>query len=301
MIFCDLDRNSEMTRFGITPDKLIMRKMTSTKIYKNIMKFYRTLLLFFVSSFALANIDLMLLHTYDNQPIEGWVMSEKLDGVRGYWDGKQLLTRQGQRLSPPSYFIKVFPPFAIDGELFSGRNHFEEISSITKSFKGNGWDKLKLYVFDVPDAEGNLFDRLAKLKAYLLEHPTTYIEIIEQIPVRDKAHLYEFLSQIESLKGEGVVVRDPHASYERKRSHRILKLKTTQDEECTVIAHHKGKGQFENVMGALTCKNHRGEFKIGSGFNLNERENPPPIGSVITYKYRGITSRGKPRFATYWR
>lgn len=265
------------------------------------MKFYRTLLLFFVSSFALANPDLMLLHTYDNQPIEGWVMSEKLDGVRGYWDGKQLLTRQGQRLLPPAYFIKDFPPFAIDGELFSERNHFEEISSITKSFKGDGWEKLKLYVFDVPDAEGNLFDRLAKLKAYLLEHPTTYIEIIEQIPVRDKAHLYEFLSQIESLKGEGVVVRDPHASYERKRSHRILKLKTTQDEECTVIAHHKGKGQFENVMGALTCKNYRGEFKIGSGFNLNERENPPPIGSVITYKYRGLTNSGKPRFATYWR
>ena len=265
------------------------------------MKFYRTLLLFFVSSFALASPDLMLLHTYDNQPIEGWVMSEKLDGVRGYWDGKQLLTRQGQHLSPPAYFIKDFPPFAIDGELFSEQNHFEEISSITKSFKGDGWEKLKLYVFDVPDAEGNLFERLAKLKTYLLEHPTTYIEIIEQIPVRDKAHLYEFLNQIESLKGEGVVVRDPNAPYERKRSNRILKLKTTQDEECTVIAHHKGKGQFENVMGALTCKNHRGEFKIGSGFNLNERENPPPIGTVITYKYRGLTNSGKPRFATYWR
>ena len=275
--------------------------MTSSKIYKNIMKFYRTLLLFFVSSFTLASPDLMLLHTYDNQPIEGWVMSEKLDGVRGYWDGKQLLTRQGQRLSPPAYFIKNFPPFVIDGELFSEQNHFEEISSITKSFKGNGWEKLKLYVFDVPDAEGNLFERLAKLKSYLLEHPTTYIDIIEQIPVKDKTHLYQFLAQVENLQGEGVVVRNPNAPYERKRSSQILKLKTARDEECTVIAHHKGKGQFENVMGALTCKNHRGEFKIGSGFNLNERENPPPIGSVITYKYRGLTSRGKPRFATYWR
>lgn len=103
------------------------------------------------------------------------------------------------------------------------------------------------------------------------------------------------------MQGEGVVVRNPSAPYERKRSSQILKLKTARDEECTVIAHHKGKGQFENVMGALTCKNHRGEFKIGSGFNLNERENPPPIGSVITYKYRGITNSGKPRFATYWR
>lgn len=280
MIFCDLDRKNKFEWLGIFQDMFILRKLISLLIFKNTMKFYRTLLLFLASSFAFANSDLMLLHTYNNQPIEGWVMSEKLDGVRGYWNGKQLLTRQGQPLSPPAYFIKDFPPF---------------------SFKGDGWEKLKLYVFDVPDAEGNLFERLAKLKAYLVEHPTTYIEIIEQIPVKDKTHLYQFLAQVENLQGEGVVVRNPNAPYERKRSSQILKLKTARDEECTVIAHHKGKGQFENVMGALTCKNHRGEFKIGSGFNLNERENPPPIGSVITYKYRGLTSRGKPRFATYWR
>ncbi|OOF79893.1 DNA ligase [Rodentibacter caecimuris] len=261
----------------------------------------RAIFILFVSIKAYADIDMMLLKNYDNQNIEGWVMSEKLDGVRGYWDGTQLLTRQGQRLFPPAYFIKDFPPFAIDGELFSERNQFEEISSITKSFKGERWKKLKLYVFDVPDAEGNLFERLNLLKTYLSTHPTSYIQIIEQIPVRDKNHLYEFLKEVESQRGEGVVVRNPNSPYERKRSTQILKLKTAHDEECTVIAHHKGKGQFENVMGSLTCKNHRGEFKIGSGFNLNERENPPPIGSFITYKYRGLTNSGKPRFATYWR
>lgn len=265
------------------------------------MKLLQTLFLFFISMAANANPDVMLLQNYDNQDIEGWVMSEKLDGVRGYWNGSQLLTRQGLQLSPPAYFTKNFPPFAIDGELFTQRNHFEEIASITKSFKGERWEKVKLYVFDVPEAKGNLFERLDKLKNYLADNPTPYIEIIEQIPVKDKAHLYEFLAEVESKQGEGVVVRNPNAPYERKRSTQILKVKTAHDEECTVISHHKGKGQFENVMGSLTCKNQRGEFKIGSGFNLKERENPPPIGSRITYKYRGLTNSGKPRFATYWR
>ena len=265
------------------------------------MKLLRAVFFYFISLSAFGNADLMRLQNYDNQSVQGWVMSEKLDGVRGYWDGKQLLSRQGQHLSPPAYFTKDFPPFAIDGELFSERNHFEEISSITKSFKGERWSKLKLYVFDVPDAQGDLFERLNVLKTYLHEHPTPYIEIIEQIPVRDKTHLYAFLTDVETKKGEGVVVRNPNAPYERKRSNQILKLKTAHDEECTVIDHHKGKGQFENVMGSLTCKNDRGVFKIGSGFNLNERENPPPIGSIITYKYRGLTNSGKPRFATYWR
>ena len=245
--------------------------------------------------------DLMLLSTYENQDIQGWVMSEKLDGIRGYWDGKALLSRQGLPLPAPAYFTAQFPPFAIDGELFSERNQFEEIASITKSLKGDNWTKLTLYVFDVPNASGNLFERLQILEDYLKNNPTSYIKIIPQIPIRDKTHLFEYLHEIERKKGEGVVLRNPNAPYERKRSTQILKLKSTYDEECTVIAHHKGKGQFENILGSLTCENHRGKFKIGSGFNLSERENPPPIGSTITYKYRGLTNSGKPRFATYWR
>lgn len=244
---------------------------------------------------------LMLLENYKNQDITGWVMSEKLDGVRGYWDGKQLISRQGGVLAAPDYFLENFPPFPIDGELFSQRDQFAEISSITRSQQDKGWHKLKLYVFDVPEAPGDLFTRLATLKNYLKTNRTSYIEIIEQIPIRDKNHVRQFLQQVETQKGEGVVLRNPNAPYENKRSTQILKLKSHLDEECTVIAHHKGKGQFANALGALTCKNQRGKFRIGSGFTLEDRVNPPAVGSVITYKYRGLTKTGKPRFATYWR
>lgn len=246
--------------------------------------------------------DLMLLQSYEKQDITGWVMSEKLDGIRGYWDGKQLYTRQNQILTPPHYFLQHFPPFAIDGELFSERGQFEKISSIIRSQKDTGWETLALHVFDVPNAQGDLHQRLATLAHYLNTHPTPYIKIITQIPVQSSQHLQAFLTEIEKLGGEGVVVRNPNAPYEfGKRSSQILKFKTALDEECTVIEHHKGKGQFESILGALTCENHRGRFKIGSGFNLEERTTPPPIGSVITYKYRGLTNSGKPRFATYWR
>ncbi|MFZ7234719.1 DNA ligase [Avibacterium avium] len=245
--------------------------------------------------------DLMLLGTYHNQNVQGWVMSEKLDGIRGYWDGKQLFTRQNKILTPPSYFIKDFPPFAIDGELFSQRNAFEQISSIVRSQKDKGWEKLKLYVFDVPNAKGNLFERLAVLENYLAQRPSQHIEIIKQIPIEHYAQVQDFLREVEQKQGEGLVLRNPNAPYENKRSQQILKLKTALDEECEVIAHHKGKGQFADKLGAITCKNQRGEFRIGSGFKLADRENPPPIGSIITYKYRGLTQKRLPRFATYWR
>lgn len=254
------------------------------------------------SSFLWAKTpDLMLLSEYKNQEVSGWVMSEKLDGVRGYWDGKQLISRQGYPLSPPDYFVANFPPFAIDGELFSERGKFEEISSTVRSAKPKGWHKLKLYVFDVPNAEGDLFARLNSLSQYLATNPTPYIEIIEQIPIQNQQHLQQFYQQILNKNGEGIVIRNPNAAYIHGRSAQILKFKPTFDEECTVIAHHKGKGKYAEKLGAITCENQRGRFRIGSGFSDKERENPPPIGTQITYKYRGLTEQGKPRFATYLR
>lgn len=262
---------------------------------------WRIVLLLFCGSLTAKPLDLMLLEQYHNQDIQGWVMSEKLDGIRGYWDGKQLLSRQGYPLSPPDYFVQSFPPFAIDGELFSERGKFEDITATVRSASPKGWYKLKLYVFDVPTAEGNLFARLNTLADYLAQNPTPYIQIIPQIPVRDEAHLKQFFEQIQSAGGEGVVVRNPDSPYIQGRSAQILKLKAVADAECQVIAHHQGKGKYQGKLGAISCQNEQGVFRIGSGFKDKDRENPPPIGTVITYKYRGLTSTGKPRFATYWR
>lgn len=266
------------------------------------MQILSSLLLLFCTLFSYAKSpDLMLLGQYQDQDVTNWVMSEKLDGVRGYWDGKQLISRQGNPLSAPDYFLAGFPPFAIDGELFSERGKFEEISATVRSAEPKGWHKLKLYVFDVPNAEGNLFERLTQLRNYLSEHPTPYIQIIEQHPIKDKLHLMQFYQSVLAQHGEGVVVRNPYTSYIHGRSAQILKLKPVLDEECKVIAHHKGKGKYAEKLGAITCENQRGRFRIGSGFKDQDRENPPPIGSLITYKYRGLSNQGKPRFATYLR
>lgn len=245
--------------------------------------------------------EVMLLQTYTNQNVEGWVMSEKLDGVRGFWDGEKLYTRQEKELHPPHYFLKNFPPFPIDGELFIERNQFERLAGIVKSQKDKGWQEVVLHVFDVPKAKGNLFKRLQVLKDYLKENPTIHIQIIEQIPIQNKQQVDDFLKEIIAKQGEGIVVRNPNALYENKRSNQILKIKPVFDEECTVIAHHAGKGKFEGILGAISCQNDRGIFRIGSGFSNEERKNPPAIGTLITYQYRGLTSKGLPRFATFYR
>ena len=70
-------------------------------------RFFWQIALLFLPLVTLAKLpDLMLLQEYKNQDISGWVMSEKLDGVRAYWDGKQLISRQGNPFTPPDYFLK---------------------------------------------------------------------------------------------------------------------------------------------------------------------------------------------------
>uniref|UniRef100_UPI0038B5B7DE DNA ligase n=1 Tax=Spirabiliibacterium falconis TaxID=572023 RepID=UPI0038B5B7DE len=245
--------------------------------------------------------DVMLLQRYHNQSLQGWVMSEKLDGVRGIWTGEILVSRQGKAFSPPADFLKNFPPFSLDGELFSTRGEFSQIAATVRSYQDEGWQKLKLHVFDVPNAKGNLWQRLQVLRDYLQAHPAPHITIIEQIPIRDKAHMRQFLTDIEQHGGEGVVVRNPNMPYQHGRSSQILKVKTRFDDECTVIRHIEGKGQFTGMLGALSCVNRYGVFKIGSGFSRQQRLNPPPVGSTITYQYQGFTAQGKPRFAVFLR
>lgn len=261
-------------------------------------------LLYSIAVFACAPIcaapPMLLAKEYQNQNIAGWAMSEKLDGVRAYWDGKRLISRQGNVFTPPADFTRDFPSFALDGELYSARGQFEVISATVRS-SNRAWTGIKLHVFDVPNAPGNLHQRLAQAERHLRQHPNAPIVIIQQITVRDVAHAQQFLREVEQKGGEGVMLRNPNAPYQSGRSDQLLKLKSAHDAECVVTQHHEGKGKYAGMLGALSCKNALGEFRIGSGFKDADRRNPPAIGSTITYKYRGFTQKGLPRFATYLR
>ena len=61
--------------------------------------------------------ELLLAREYQQQDVRGWAMSEKLDGVRAFWNTRQLLSRNGSAFAPPPSFTRDFPPFAVDGEL----------------------------------------------------------------------------------------------------------------------------------------------------------------------------------------
>lgn len=263
------------------------------------------------------SLDLLRLSEYKDQNVSGWLASEKLDGVRAYWDGENLLSRQGKKLNAPLSFTKNFPKFALDGELYSKELKFEEIQAtvMDKLPDEKAWGRLKFHIFDVPEASGGLLDRLEVLAKFLKNKPNQNLIIIKQIKMRDNAQFLKFTESIIAKGGEGAVVREPNAPYERKRSKNALKFKKFKDAECEVIAINKGSGKYVKFAGSLTCKALGGKddeekagepksgtiFKIGSGLSDEQRTNPPKIGSIITYKFQNLTSNGKPRFPIFLR
>ena len=263
------------------------------------------------------SLELLRLSEFKDQNVSGWLASEKLDGVRAYWDGENLLSRQGKKLNTPLSFTKNFPKFALDGELYAKELKFEEIqaSVMDKLPDEKAWNRLKFHIFDVPEASGGLPRRLEVLAKFLKNEPNDNLIIIKQIKMRDNAHFLKFAESIIAKGGEGAVVREPNAPYERKRSKNALKFKKFKDAECEVIAVNKGSGKYANFAGSLTCKALGGKddkekagepkegtiFKIGSGLSDKNRQEPPKIGSIITYKFQNLTANGKPRFPIFLR
>lgn len=229
-------------------------------------------------------------------------MSEKLDGVRAYWDGKRLLSRSGKEFATPQWFVKDFPSFEIDGELWTSRGDFENVISIVnKQTPHKDWKQISYQIFEVPHQEGGLLKRLNILEQWLAKNPNEFIKIIPQKVCKGSKHLKQVLDEMEAKGAEGLVVREPNALYVGKRSSNSLKVKSFSDDECVVTGYTKGHGKFECLVGALVCSWGDKVLKIGSGLSDEDRKHPPVVGSEITFKYNGLTKYGNPKFPVFLR
>ena len=232
-----------------------------------------------------------------------WV-SEKLDGVRAYWDGNALYSRQGNRFEVPAWFLKEFPKTPLDGELWMGRGTFETLSGIVRRKKPNDkdWGSIRFMVFDLPANSTDFDGRLRRLKKIFSAIQSPQIGLVEQFRVADSAELKASLRRVVSQGGEGLMLRKADSRHRAGRTNDLLKLKLHEDAEAVVIAHLPGKGKYKGMLGSLLVETPDGKrFKLGSGFSDKKRQQPPPIGAIVTYKHYGKTRNGIPRFASFLR
>ena len=222
--------------------------------------------------------------------INQYWLSEKLDGMRGYWDGTHLITRQGNLIHSPKWFTRNWPSNVMDGELWIKRDYFQQTLSCVrkKHIDETCWRFVRFMTFDLPEHGGSFTERVTAMHKLTKQVNSPYLSMIKQFKLTTVEQLDKTLNKIVKNNGEGLMLHHRRAYYNVGRSLNIMKLKKHQDSEAIVIAHIGGKGKYQDVLGALQVKTAQGIiFKIGSGFSDAERHDPPAIGSLITFKYNG--------------
>jgi DNA ligase-1 len=245
---------------------------------------------------------LLLAERWDNATdLSGWWMSEKLDGVRAYWDGKQLLSRLGNVLHAPDWFVDGLPAVPLDGELWMARKMFQRTVSIARrQDKSDHWRQLRYVIFDAPSQTGAFEERLQFLHDLFAHKQLDFALAHGHDRCKNLAHLQAELTRVEELGGEGLMLRQPQSKYSAGRSATLLKVKTFRDAEAKVIGHQPGAGRHKGRLGALFVELPNGtRFSVGTGFSDAERSAPPPIGSTITFRYQELSDGGVPRFPSY--
>jgi DNA ligase-1 len=237
----------------------------------------------------------------DDVDLSKYWVSEKYDGIRAYWNGRELVTRNGHIVSSPHWFTAKLPGVPLDGELWAGRGHFEALGRTVRDAIADdaAWRAVRFMVFDLPAHPGTFDQRLAALERLQLVAPA---QAVHQFRIADRTSLARKLREIVDAGGEGLMLHRGDSHYRAGRSDDLLKLKPVLDAEARVVGYLPGKGKYEGMMGALRVERADGlQFLLGTGFSDALRCNPPAIGSWVTYSFTSLTAKGKPRFARFVR
>lgn len=243
-------------------------------------------------------------HAAGTDDVRAYWVSEKLDGVRGHWDGQRLRTRSGLPVAAPAWFTAGWPPVPMDGELWIGRGHFDETSSLVRAAdpQASAWRRTRFMVFDLPMHPGPFTARLRQLRSLLADRPVAWLRPVAQWRVEGQAQLDRQMRAIVAAGGEGLMLHHRNATYRAGRSDLLRKYKPHDDAEARVVGYTAGKGKYAGRVGALLVVRADGvRFRLGSGLSDADRARPPPLGSQVTYRYNGLTAKGVPRFARYLR
>ena len=253
---------------------------------------------------------LMLAKAYrPGTALQDYWLSEKYDGVRGYWDGSRLWTRGGQPVNAPAWFTANWPKVPMDGELWAGRGQFQKaVSTVRQQTPDDAaWRGVRFMVFDLPAESGRFTERLQVLERLVPGLNIPWVQPVVQEKVASEAALKNALQQMVKLGGEGLVLHRGASLYKGVRSDDLLKVKPHEDAEARVVGHLPGKGKYAGRLGALLVEvpgadgQPQRRFKLGTGFSDQQRQNPPALGALVTYRYRGMNESGIPRFASFLR
>ena len=248
---------------------------------------------------------LMLANLYRRGiPLADYWISEKFDGVRGYWDGGRLFTRGGAAVAAPAWFTAGWPALPMDGELWAGHGAFGTALSTVRQQRAvdTAWRGMRFMVFDLPAQGGSYDARLPVLRQLLAQQDPARLVAVTQSRTDSHGALQSRLDRIVQAGGEGLMLHRGAAIYKGERNGDLLKFKPYLDADAQVVAWVPGKGKYEGQLGALMVETPQGRrFKLGTGFSDAQRRAAPALGTWVVYRFRENNASGIPRFASFLR
>lgn len=241
------------------------------------------------------------------------LVQPKLDGVRciAYWEkrhGKEyvVLQSRGGDPYPVKHVIKALESFLpkstiLDGELYIHGMSLQQITSLVKRWQ-EGSEGVQYVVYDTVDTEEQFRDRQNEARGLIMRERPDHIKILETSTCACAADLLAFEQTFLEEGYEGVIVRDPNATYQPgKRFRGLMKLKRWVDDEFEIVGWKMGEGKYEGVP-ILRCKNVAGdEFDCNPPGDMAARnalgEDPDAlIGQMLTVKFFDYTDAGLPHY-----
>jgi DNA ligase 1 len=226
----------------------------------------------------------------------------KLDGVRvvtivypsGHVDqysrnGKELVNFPHIKNQISKCATSFTEPVILDGEVMSAS--FQDLMKMVHRKSDvdandavlNLFDVITLEEFQAGQGQHRQFDRSITLAAWYNEHS----QVLPNVTVvgQELVDLNSFVGQArfkqinsDAIEGgyEGIMIKDPEAKYECRRSVAWLKLKPYIEVSLTVVAIEEGTGRNVGKLGALICEGEddgkRIRVNVGSGFTDLHRD-----------------------------
>ena len=276
-------------------------------------------------------------------PPIGWFAEEKYDGYRARYHPEEQMfySRSGHHFPPkgnvPMWILSAMPSVHVDGELYRGRGAaaFQKMGEIKRHNPSpQAWQGVKYVVYDLPEYNAPYHERKSELTKIVEQCKKQWddtlaspecprwmkgllcpIELSQHTVIKTQKQLDTMMDKMVSNEGEGLMLKDPDALYEGKRSPYLLKMKALYDDEAVITGYDMGQGKYEGMLGAFICSpllpEKDGKRRIDTEFTFTMSgmddkirktyKKSHPINTIVTFLFNDRTAGGKPRHPRYQR
>lgn len=213
--------------------------------------------------------------------------------------------------------LPSIPHLVLDGELTA--NNRKSVSGIfNKALKGTIQESdtadLRYTLFDIlPFSEWEqnhstipLTQRRKHLEYVISHNSSKHLDIVQSRTLHSLAEVQEFYNEVYEQGEEGLIIKNPDATYHFGRSAQFQKIKSVKEADLVITGFTQGTGKRSNFIGAISVESADGKIKVDVGSGLTDKdleyftENQEQlIGRIITIEYNELIQNKDEQYSLF--